>query len=76
MDVITSITSVFKAIGDWFVEFIPTLISLFYTAPSGTGADATPGGLTFLGVLAVSGLSVSIFFLIMGLIQKFLHFRG
>lgn len=72
MDVITAITSVFKAIGDWFVEFIPTLISLFYTAPG----ESTPGGLTFLGVLAVCGLAISVFFLIMGLIQNFLHFRG
>lgn len=76
MDVITAITSVFKAMGDWFVEFIPTLISLFYNSPSGSGADATPGGLTFLGVLAVCGLAISVFFLIMGLIQNFLHFRG
>lgn len=76
MDVVTAITGVFKAIGDWFVSFIPSLIELFYTSPSGSGADATPGGLTFLGVLSVIGLAISVFFLVMGLIQNFLHFRG
>lgn len=72
VDVITAITDVFKAMGEWFVEFIPTLISLFYTAP----AEGVSGGLTFLGVLAVCGLAISVFFLVMGLIQNFLHFRG
>lgn len=75
MDVVTSITSVFSAIGEWLSGFIPTLISLFYEAPT-TGENASAGGLTFLGVLAVIGLAISIFFLIMGLIQNFLHLRG
>lgn len=72
MDVITAITNVFEAIGAWFVEFIPTLIQLFYTAP----AEGVTGGLTFLGVLAVISLAISVFFLVMGIIQNFLHFRG
>ncbi len=29
-----------------------------------------------LGTLAVCGLAISVFFLLMGLIQNFLHFRG
>ena len=65
--IITSITTVFSEIATWFVDFIPTLIGLFYVADT---------GLTFLGVLAVCGLAISIFFLVMGLIQNFLHFRG
>lgn len=65
--IITSITGVFTAIAEWFVSFIPTLVSLFYVAET---------GLTFLGTLAVCGLAVSLFFLVIGLIQNFLHFRG
>lgn len=72
MDIITSIFGVFSETGKWLTQFIPTLISLFWNEGSGE----TAGSLTFLGVLAVVGLSISVFFLIMGLIQNFLHFRG
>lgn len=72
MDIITSIFSVFSETGKWLIQFIPTLISLFWNEGSGE----TPGSLTFLGILALIGLSISVFFLIMGLIQNFLHFRG
>jgi hypothetical protein len=34
------------------------------------------GALTFLGVLAVAGLAVSVVFLLMGVVSNFLHFRG
>lgn len=65
--VITAITSVFTSIGEWFVEFIPSLISMFYSPTE---------GLTFIGTLAVCGLAISVFFLVIGLIQNFLHFRS
>lgn len=70
--VLDSILSVFGAIGEWFSEFVPTLFNLFWTA----GSDGTGGSLTFLGVLAVAGLAFSVVFLVIGLIQNFLHFRG
>lgn len=76
MEIVTAVTGVFSAIGDWFVKFIPTLLALFWTPASGEGASATGGSLTILGVLAICGLAISVFFLIMGLIQNFLHFRG
>lgn len=65
--VLTAILAVFTAIGNWIVEATTALMPMFYVA--GTG-------LTFLGVLAVAGLAFSVTFLIIGLIQKFLHFRG
>ena len=65
--VIESITGVFSAIGDWLASAVTDLIPMFYTAES---------GLTFLGVLAVCGLAFSVIFLVIGLIQNFLHFRG
>lgn len=72
MEIITAVTAVFAAMGEWLAKFIPTLISLFWTP--GTGEAA--GSLTFLGILSLCSLSVSIFLLVMGLIQNFLHFRG
>lgn len=64
--VITAITAVFTAIGEWIVTALELLQGIFWTAE----------GLTFLGVLAVCGLAFSVIFLIIGIIQRFLHFRG
>lgn len=70
--VLQSILDVFDAIGTWFVEFVPTLFALFWTP----GEGSAPGSLTFLGVLAVAGLAISVVFLVVGLIQNFLNFRS
>ncbi len=70
--VLSSILAVFTAIGEWFSEFVPTLYGLFWTP----GVEGGEGSLTFLGVLAVAGLAISIVFLVVGLIQRFLHFAG
>ena len=71
--IITAMTAVFTAIFTWLQTAITSIIPIFYTAP--TGSD-TAGELTFLGVLSLVALGVSIFFLLMGLIQNFLHLRG
>lgn len=65
--VLTAIFAVFTAVSDWILETVPTLYPLFYNAES---------GLTFLGVLAVAGLAFSVVFLLIGIVQRFLHFRG
>ena len=70
--VITSILAVFTAIGNWFVASFTQLIPIFWTAGSGSES----GSLTFMGVLAVCGLGMSVIFLLIGIIQKFLHFAG
>lgn len=67
MSIIKSITGVFSEIGTWISEAINDLLPMFYTAES---------GLTFLGTLAVCGLAFSVVFLLISLIQNFLHFRG
>lgn len=72
MGVLADILDVFTSVGEWIAEAVTNLIPMFYTAPVGD----TPGGLTFLGVLAVAGLAISVVFLILGVIQNFLHFRG
>lgn len=76
MGVISSITEVFSQMGAWFVTFLNSLIPIFYQTPSGSGESAIEGGLTFFGYLSIAGLAISVFFLVMGLIQNFLHFRG
>lgn len=65
---ITAITNVFTGLGDWIADYMPTITEIFYSTSTGS--------LTFIGVLAVAGLGISIFFLLMGIIQNFLHFRG
>lgn len=67
MNVLTAVLAVFTSIGEWIVGVIPDLLSMFWVAET---------GLTFLGVLAVAGLGMSVIFLVIGLIQNFLHFRG
>ena len=67
MNIVESITGVFSKIGTWLVSQVNDLSVIFY--------DPTEG-LTFLGVLAVCGLGFGVVFLLIGLIQNFLHFRG
>jgi hypothetical protein len=65
--VLEAILAVFTGIGEWIGTAVQSLIPMFYVAET---------GLTFLGVLAVAGLGFSVIFLIIGLIQRFLHFQG
>lgn len=65
--VIEAVTAVFDAMADWFIGIIPTITGIFY-------AEET--GLTLLGVLALCGLSVSIVFLVVGIITNFFQFRA
>ena len=65
---VTAITNVFTGLGDWIADYLPTIMEVFYNSES--------NALTFLGVLAICGLAISVFFLLMGIIQNFLHFRG
>lgn len=64
--VLTSVLDVFSAVGEWLATTVNDLIPMFYGET----------GLTFLGVLAVAGLAFSVIFLILNIIQNFLHFRG
>ena len=67
MGIFEAITEVFGAIGAWIITQLSTLSGIFYVAET---------GLTFLGVLAVAGLGFSVVFLLIHVIQRFLHFRG
>ncbi len=68
--IISAMTAVFDAVFTWVKSAISSVIEVFYT----TGESG--GQLTFLGVLALVALAISIFFLLVGLIQNFLHLRG
>ena len=67
MGILEKILDVFSGVGDWISGAVTDLIPMFYAADT---------GLTFLGVLAVAGLAFSVVFLVLGIIQNFLHFRG
>lgn len=64
--VLDAILAVFLAIGEWIADAVTAMIPMFWAE----------GALTFLGVLAVAGLAFSVAFLLIGIIQNFLHFRG
>ena len=68
----TEITKVFGAIGDWIITFLNNLVPLFWTE----GAGDKPGSLTFFGILAMIGLAVSVFFLLMRVVENFIHLRS
>lgn len=65
--VLQAILAVFMDIAEWIGGAVTALIPMFYVAET---------GLTFLGVLAVAGLAFSVIFLVIGIIQRFLHFAG
>lgn len=65
--IIGAIFGIFTSIGVWMVETLPTFFALFYVQET---------GLTLLGTLAVCSLGISIVFLLVGIIQRFMKFRG
>ena len=65
--IISGMTDVFTAIFEWLSTAVLSIVDIFYVA--GTG-------FTFLGVLAIIALGISIFFLLVGVISNFLHLRG
>lgn len=71
-NILTAILAIFTGVGEWISTAVTAMIPMFWTAAESGGS----GQLTFLGVLAVAGLAFSVTFLMIGIIQKFLHFRG
>ena len=71
MGILAAIFAVFNDVGDWIIGSLNDLMSIFWVA-----GESGAGQLTFLGVLAVAGLAFSVIFLIIGIIHRFMHFRG
>lgn len=67
MTVLESVLDVFDAVSTWIQTALTALMPIFYSPTD---------GLTFLGVLAVASLAFAVVFLLIGIIQKFLHFGG
>lgn len=65
--VVGHLTEVFTEVMSWISSALTTTLGVFYT-PS--------GGLTVLGTLAVVGLAISIFFLLVGVISNFFGLRS
>lgn len=71
---IAAITEVWQEILTWFTTALGSIQTVFVTT-SGSGADVTYT-LTFMGVLAVISVAIGIVFLLVGVIQNFLHLRS
>lgn len=67
MDILSQVLGVFTSIGEWIASAVTDLMPMFYVPET---------GLTLIGYLAVASLAFSVVFLIIGIIQNFLHFRG
>lgn len=68
-NVLSAILAVFTSVAGWIGDAVQALIPMFYDASEGGE------GLTFLGVLAVAGLSISVVLLVFNIIKDFLRFR-
>lgn len=69
---VSAMTTVWSSIFEWLIDAIGDVIPIFWDATANSGA----GALTLLGTLAIIALGISIFFLIMGLVQRFIHLAG
>lgn len=67
MNILDAILQVFSSVGEWITTAVESLLPMFYTAEN---------GLTLIGILSVASLAFSVVFLIIGIIQRFMHFRG
>lgn len=65
--VITALTDVWDAVSTWLVGAFKGIMPMFYDAES---------GLTFMGVLAAASLGVGLIFLLIRIVQNFIHFRS
>ena len=65
---ITAIFAVFGDVGAWIIEQLGLIPELFW--------NSTESSLTFLGVLSLISLGISVIFLMIRVVQNFLHFRG
>lgn len=66
LDILAQIFGVFDAISTWLTGAIADVMPMFYESES---------GLTLIGTLCLTSLGISVVFLLIGLIQKFLRFR-
>lgn len=63
---ISAITTAWTEIMSWVTTSLASVQTVFYAE----------GALTFLGTLAVISVAIGVCFLLIGVIQNFLHLRG
>lgn len=74
-DFLNTLPAIAKAIGDMFVSIFTSVSGIFYTPASGSGAEAVPGQLTFIGVLALVVLFIGLCMLIANWIRSLISRR-
>lgn len=66
-DIVSAVTGVFGAVSTWFLDALPQVVELFYTAP----VDGVGGGLTFLGVTSLIATGVAMILMFVRIIGEF-----
>lgn len=69
MDFITQLPNIAQAVADMFVSLFSALSAIFYT-PATTGAEASPGSLTFIGVLTIIVLFIGLCLMLVNWIRS------
>lgn len=64
--IISSVMEVFTAILTWFQTSMTTVSNLFYS----------DGNLTLIGVMAILGLGIGVFTVVVGIIRSLIKARG
>lgn len=72
MTIVKAMTDVFTEIGNWVVSAIQSMMSIFWTP----AAEGTGGSLTLLGTLCCVSVAIAVIFLVIGVIQNFIHLRS
>lgn len=64
--VLDKMLDVFEAVASWLTSAVQNVIPMFY-------AEET--GLTFIGILAIASLAISVAFLLINVINSYLRFK-
>lgn len=66
-NVLDAVFDIFTKVGDWFIEIIPIILSIFWDPAT---------GLTVIGILSVCALAIAVILLIMNWVVSFFKFRS
>lgn len=64
--VVTAVTAVFTAIGEWLVSSITAMEVVFWAE----------GALTFIGTLSIIGLAIAVILMVLAMIRSYLQLRA
>lgn len=68
IQILENIFNVFDSVFTWMIAALGSVVDIF--------VDPADSELTFFGVLALVALAISVFFLLIRVVQNFLHFRS